>query len=147
MFYWILCVVVFSHRPHPAAAWLGWRNLAGRWLARACFGVRSRDIDCPYRLLRREILPRMPLQSRSSFAHVELLAKANFLGHLIAEEVPLSDSPDALPPPASEREGFRDVFADARRVFSHPDFGPAHLPVAPAHEECALGDHQPDGPQ
>jgi glycosyltransferase involved in cell wall biosynthesis len=127
LLYGVFYRIVFSHAPLPAPGWLGWKRLLGRWLVRAFFGVRSRDIASPYRLLRRDILARIPLQSRGSFAHVELLAKANFLGHLIAEEVPLGDRQHSVFPEERRRERLRDVFADARRVFSHPDFGPAHL--------------------
>jgi glycosyltransferase involved in cell wall biosynthesis len=123
----IFCRIVFSHAPTPLPAWLGWRRVFGRWLVRAFFGVRSRDVGCPYRLLRREILVRMPLQSRGSFARVELLAKANFLGHLIAEEVPLGDRQHPVLPEDLQHERLRNILADARRVFAHPDFGPARL--------------------
>jgi glycosyltransferase involved in cell wall biosynthesis len=125
--YRTLCRVIFSHAPTQSAGWLGWKRYFGRWLVRAGFGVRSRDVACPYRLLRREILARIPLQSRGSFVHVELLAKANFLGHLIAEEVPLGDRQRPLLPEELRYERLRDVLRDARRVFSQPDFGRAHL--------------------
>jgi glycosyltransferase involved in cell wall biosynthesis len=124
------CVVVFSHAPLRSPGWLGWKRQLGRWLVRAAFGVRSRDVGCPFRLFRREILARIPLQSRGSFARVELLAKANFLGHLIAEEVPLGDRQHPVVPEGLRHERLRDVLADARRVFSRPDFGPARLPEA-----------------
>lgn len=137
-------VVVFSHMPLRSPGWLGWKRQLGRWLVRVAFGVRSRDIGCPYRLLRREILARIPLQSRGSFARVELLAKANFLGHLIAEEVPLGDRRHPVLPEELRHERLRDVFADARRVFSHPDFGPVRLPEAP--KETAVTPELPPGP-
>jgi hypothetical protein len=147
LLHWVVSVVIFSYRPSPSAGWLGWKSLAGRWAVRALFGVHSKDVACPYRLLRREILARIPLQSKSSFARVELLAKANFLGHLIAEEVPLNDGVEGPVPTGANRERFADILADARRVFSHPDFGPAHLPPPPPQGEPAPGDPQPDAPQ
>ena len=58
-------------------------------LARILFGLRYHDVACPFRLFRRDILARIPIQSDGPFAHVELLAKANFLGCLMGEEVPL----------------------------------------------------------
>jgi glycosyltransferase involved in cell wall biosynthesis len=125
--YRAFCILVFSHAPPPAPGWLGWKRQLGRWLVRAAFGLRSRDIACPYRLFRREILTRIPIQSRGSFAHVELLAKANFLGQLIAEEVPLGDRQHPVIPDDPKHERLRDVFADAMRVFSDADFGPVHL--------------------
>jgi glycosyltransferase involved in cell wall biosynthesis len=151
LLYGIFCRVVFSHAPTPSPGWLGWRRLVGRWIVRACFGVRSRDVGCPYRLLRREILVRIPLQSRGSFARVELLAKANFLGHLIAEEVPLGDRQRPVVPEDLRHERLRDVLADARRVFSHPDFGPAR-PGQPEAVSAAAPEQPPEavsqaGPQ
>ncbi len=134
--------VVFSHPLTPLPGWLGWRRHLGRALVRAFFGVRSRDVGCPYRLLRREILARIPLQSRGSFAHAELLAKANFLGHLIAEEVPLGDRQHPVEPEGLRHERRRDVFADARRVFARPDFGPAR-PAAPAAAPAAAPEAAP----
>ena len=119
--------LVFSHAPDPLPGWLGWRRHFGRLLVRAVFGVRCRDVACPYRLLRREILARIPLQSRGSFGHVELLAKANFLGYLMAEEVPLGDRQRPVVPEELRHERIRDVLADARRLFAHPRFGPVQL--------------------
>jgi hypothetical protein len=112
----------------PLPGWLGWRGHLAHWTARAVFGVRARDVGCPFRLFRREVLWRMPVQSDGSFAHLELLAKATFQGLdcLMGEEVPLPVTPaqDGLPlSPVgrSLREGYR--------LFAHPDFGP---PVAAA---------------
>jgi hypothetical protein len=122
--------LVFSYAAPPAPGWLGWRLSLGRVLAWLAFGVRNHDVACPFRLLRREILARIPIQSDGSFAHVEILAKANFLGCLLAEDVALGDR---LRPvlPETEGERFGRVFADARRVFNRPDFGPARLPDSP----------------
>ncbi len=124
--------LIFSHAPDPLPGWLGWRRHLGRFLVRAAFGVRSRDVGCPYRLLRREFLRRIPLQSRGSFAHVELLAKANFLGHLIAEEVPLGDRQRPVVPEELRHERVGDIFADARHLFNQPEFGPVRLDEKPA---------------
>jgi glycosyltransferase involved in cell wall biosynthesis len=122
--------VVFSHAPAPLPGWLGWKNHAGWLLARAVFGLRNHDLTCPYRLLRREILARIPIQSNGPFAHVEILAKANFLGYYLGEEVPLGDRDhpvNAEPAPAG---GVGSILAEGYRVFKHPDFGPAVLPGA-----------------
>jgi glycosyltransferase involved in cell wall biosynthesis len=142
LLYLVFCRVVFSHIPLRSPGWLGWKRLFGRWAVRVAFGVRARDVGCPFRLLRREILARIPLQSRGSFCRVELLAKANFLGHLIAEEVPLGDRLHPVVPEELRHERLRDVFEDARRVFSDPDFGPARLPE-PTPEPTAVKDLPP----
>jgi glycosyltransferase involved in cell wall biosynthesis len=120
--------IVLNHAEEPLPGWLGWKRHAGRLLARLVFGVRNPDVGCPYRLLRREILPRMPLQSRGPFVHVEILAKATFLGRYLGEDVPLGDR--ARPFVFQERdEQGGGVFADAWRLFQKPDFGPPRLAV------------------
>ena len=56
------------------------------------FAVPIADVHSPCRLHRRAALVQVPLQARSEFADVELLAKATFLGHLIDEaDVPPLD--------------------------------------------------------
>ena len=115
--------MLLSYSPRPLPGWLGARRRLGGLLARVLFGVRHHDPACPFRLLRRDILARIPLQSKGPFAHVELLAKANFLGHLMGEEIPIDVRPPAY------RGDAGSYLADGRRVFNNPDFGPAVLPV------------------
>jgi hypothetical protein len=130
--YRFFCRVVFSQAPPPLPGWLGWRRHAGRLLVRVLFGVRNHDVACPFRLIRREIFARIPLQSQGTFAHVEILAKANFLGHLIGEEVPLGDRSRPVVPEERTAEPPGHVFAEGYRVFSHPDFGPVTVATKPA---------------
>jgi hypothetical protein len=133
----IFCRVAFSYAPPPLPGWLGWRRHLGWLLVRIFFGLRYRDVACPFRLFRRDILPRMPIQSDGPFAHVEMLAKANFLGCLMGEEMPL----DVKPGPY--RGDFRQMWREAKRVFNDPDFGPAVLPAAPSPGEQAAQPGQP----
>lgn len=121
----VVCVVLFAYAPPPLPGWLGWRRHFGRLLARVFFGLRAQDVSCPFRLMRRDILARMPVQSDGPFAHVELLAKANFLGHLMGEEVPIP----VVPGPVRANVG--QVWREARRLFDRPDFGPPVLPAEP----------------
>src|SRR5262249_46653834 len=72
--------VVLAHAAPPLPGWLGWKRHFGRLLVRMFFGVRNQDVTCPFRLVRRSIFGRIPLQSDGGFVHVEILAKANFLG-------------------------------------------------------------------
>ena len=118
--------VMLAHAPERAPGWLGWQRHATALLVRILFGVRYRDVACPFRLLRREILARIPLQSDGSFVHVEILAKANFLGLMMGQEVPLE--PGRYPPLTAEmsREEWRQMRADAWRVIRHPVFSPAN---------------------
>jgi hypothetical protein len=65
-----------------------WQRI-GRWIGslprRIVFAVPVVDVHSPCQLHRREKLAAIPLQSRSSFLDVEILAKATFLTHLLKE--------------------------------------------------------------
>lgn len=115
--------VMFVHAPERHPGWLGWKHHAGALLVRILFGVRYRDVACPFRLLRRDIFARIPLQSDGSFVHVEILAKANYLGLMMGQEVPLE--PDHYPPLTTNpsQEERRQMRSDAWRVIRHPEFG------------------------
>lgn len=115
--------LVLNLRREPLPGWLGWRGHLGALLARLFFGVGQRDVACPYRLFRREVLARSPLQSNGTFVWVEQLAKVNFAnGVFSAEEIP-------LPIPPAPGTSFAAICHEARHVFSHPDFGPPVLPA------------------
>ena len=118
--------VVFSHASAPLPGWLGWRRHVGSLVVRWIFGVRYRDVASPFRLVRREIFARIPLQSDGPFVHVEIVAKANFLGHILGEEVPLQVPPEPRSPPVGGRA--REILSEAVRLFRRADFG---LPVLP----------------
>ena len=132
--YRFFCRVLFGQAATPLPGWLGWRRHAGRLLVRVLFGVRNHDVACPFRLFRREVFARIPIQSRGTFAHVEILAKANFLGHLIGEEIPLGDRARPVAPEERMTEPPVGVFAEGYRVFAHPDFGPPTVETKPAAE-------------
>jgi glycosyltransferase involved in cell wall biosynthesis len=91
-----------------------------RRLARMAFGVHMRDLGCLFVLARRSIFERIPIQSNGSFAHFEVLAKANFLGCLMTE-VPVSYGPAPALSWPSDRARTR---AEIMRLFREPDFGP-----------------------
>lgn len=118
---------LFAVSLEEGPGWLGWKAHLGHHLARAIFGVRLKDVGCWLRLYRRAIFARIPIQSNGPFAQVEVLAKANFLGHVMTE-TPIRCGPDQSTGVggATFREGYR--------VFAHPDFGPAVLtpPNAPS---------------
>lgn len=98
-----------------------WKAYGQRGLLRFLFGLRLKDVDCPFKLFRRSIFARIPIQSDGPFVHAEILAKANFLGCLMTE-VPVRYEPNRLDDgqPASHAAWRKD----ASRVFFHPDFGP-----------------------
>jgi hypothetical protein len=108
----------------PRMCWLGRKGWGRRWIARWVFGVRVQDPECPFRLARREVFKRWPFQSGGSFAQVEMLAKANHLTCLLAEEG-VAWSPPTMP--ANEAILFGQ---DAWLVFRWPDFGSFAAPPA-----------------
>ena len=54
-------------------------------LVRLVFGVRVRDVDCAFKLMKKEIFQKIRLHSNNFFICTELLAKARFYGFLINE--------------------------------------------------------------
>jgi glycosyltransferase involved in cell wall biosynthesis len=114
--------VLLGLRLEPLPGWLGGREHLYRLLCRAVFALRLQDINCVYRLCRRDIFARIPIQSEGDFVHTEILAKANFLGCYLNDEITI---------PYRPREGVvrERMWQDGRRVFARPDFGPPLLPA------------------
>jgi glycosyltransferase involved in cell wall biosynthesis len=125
----LLLRLLYATAPQELPGWLGWRRHLFGIVAHFLFGVRNRDPLCPFRLLRREVLARIPLQSQGPFVHLELLAKATFLRLLLGEDAPLT--PPRKPRPVETRPGeeLTAMWADLRRVLLHPEFAPP--PSAP----------------
>ncbi|HEV3085326.1 MAG TPA: glycosyltransferase family 2 protein [Gemmataceae bacterium] len=119
----------------------GWS--AGRlwsWLAlRFVFGLRLKDVECAFKLFRRSIFERIPIQSAGSFVHAEILAKANFLGCMMAE-VEVSYAPQAGQSMNMEPQGQRR--REAFRLFRHPDFGPSQ-PASATTSQTATSSSEP----
>jgi glycosyltransferase involved in cell wall biosynthesis len=122
----LLLRVVFGMSVERLTAWLGWRWYAHNLVARTLFGVRLRDVECAFRLFRREIFRRIPIQSDGSFALIEVLAKANFATAVMSEVAVPHQAAAASPPlsPAERRRWRKELW----QVFTHPDFGPPILP-------------------
>ena len=117
--------LVLGHADPPLPGWLGWKRHLVRQIVRVLFGVRTQDVTCPFRLARRSVFAHLPVQSEGVFAHVEILAKANFLGCLLAEEVPLGDRNHPVSAADDGSDALGRLLADGVRVFRHPDFGSA----------------------
>jgi glycosyltransferase involved in cell wall biosynthesis len=103
------------------------RDRRDRWLARWVFAVHLSDPGCLFLLARRSLFARLPIQSDGLFAHVEILAKANFLGCLLTE-VPVHYQTPAPAEAGLASASARPYLAEAYRLFAHPDFGPAPAP-------------------
>ena len=68
---------------------LGWGW--GR-LVRLLYGLRVRDVDCAFKLFRREVLDAIPIESVGAFINTEILVRANAAGFRI-REVPVRHYP------------------------------------------------------
>jgi glycosyltransferase involved in cell wall biosynthesis len=115
----LIARVVFGVAPEPRPGWRGWGPWRQATKLRFLFGLRLWDPMSAYKLFRRSVLDRIPIQSSGEFVHAELLAKANFLGCLMAE-VPigrLAGNFKGVPEPP-----LADNASDARRVFRRPEF-------------------------
>jgi glycosyltransferase involved in cell wall biosynthesis len=117
--WWWLVRIVFGIHLDPWPGWLGGKAYAYHKLIRLIFGVRLRDVDCPFKLFRRSIFTRIPIQSDGEFVHAEILAKANFLGCIMDEASLEAPAQWIVDPKRTAQLG---------RVFAAPDFGPALLP-------------------
>jgi len=65
-----------------------YRTVIGRiyhWTAKLSFGLRLRDVDCDFRLMRRAIFDRVHLESSSGVICVEMMKKIQDAGFVIAE--------------------------------------------------------------
>lgn len=85
--------VVAGYRA-PRRDGLGRRLLAFGWgcLVRRLFGVPVRDIDCAFKIFRREVLEDLPIASLGAFVNTEILVRAQAAGFRIGE-MPVSHRP------------------------------------------------------
>ena len=70
------------------------RVLAFGWgaIVRAVFGLRVRDIDCAFKVFRREVIDAIPIESIGAFVNTEILLRAEREGFRI-HQVPVSHHP------------------------------------------------------
>ncbi|OQB27735.1 MAG: Undecaprenyl-phosphate 4-deoxy-4-formamido-L-arabinose transferase [Chloroflexi bacterium ADurb.Bin180] len=65
-----------------------YRTVIGRiyhWTVKLAFGLKLRDVDCDFRLMRREIFDRVTLESDSGVICAEMMKKIQDAGFVIAE--------------------------------------------------------------
>ncbi|MBV9579022.1 MAG: glycosyltransferase family 2 protein [Chloroflexi bacterium] len=85
--------LVIGFRAHRADPWLRKLNALGwKTLVNVLFGYTARDIDCAFKLFRREVWTSMRVGSRGAAFSAELLVKARRLGFR-TKEVPVSHFP------------------------------------------------------
>ena len=119
----ILLRILIGMPPEPLDGWLGAKAHLYSHLMQLFFGVHVGDTDSAFKLFRREIFTRIPIQSNGPFVHVEILAKANFLTCWM-DEIPISVQDGAKPEMLIPEFQFRERLRDMHRLFSRPDFGP-----------------------
>lgn len=110
----------------PLPGWLGFREHWRSWIAWVVFADPLTDPNCAFKLFRKSILDRFPIQSDGEFVHVELIAKATFLTCLM-DEVPLTPRPDPQPP---------TWWGEFWKVFRDPRFTLPEVPKALAADAC-----------
>lgn len=112
-------------------SWLGWSNwkweLQGYWL----FGVRNHDPLNPVRLLRTDWFQKIPLQSKTAWGNLEMLAKAHFLGARLAEEF--------FPTPLIVQTPKGNPWKDLTQLIQMPRFTPTKIPVNPLDGQVNVG--------
>jgi glycosyltransferase involved in cell wall biosynthesis len=121
--------ILLGFAPEPLRLWLGWREYLFRMAIRIFFAVRLQDVNCVFRLCRRDIFAHIPIQSEGDFVHAEVLAKANFLGCYMSDDIAVTYQPRTEDDDQAQR---RQRWKDGYRVLSHPDFGACTAPVAQA---------------
>jgi glycosyltransferase involved in cell wall biosynthesis len=94
---------------------LGWNSVV-----RLLFGYLSRDIDCGFKLFRREVLDRVHIESNGAMVDTEFLAGAKARGIRIAE-VPVTHLPRTAGEPTGANlavivKAFRDLFRFRMRL-------------------------------
>ena len=65
-----------------------YRKIIGRvyhWIAKISFGLKLRDVDCDFRLIRRSVFNRVRLHSQSGVICVEMIRKFQDAGCRVAE--------------------------------------------------------------
>jgi len=67
-----------AHRRANAAAW--------NWLVRRVVGVPVRDVDCAFKLIRSEVIAKLPLQTDDFFIDTEIVASARKWNFRIGEK-------------------------------------------------------------
>jgi glycosyltransferase involved in cell wall biosynthesis len=129
--YRLIVRVVLGIHLEPKPGWYGWPAWRRAVALRCFFGLRTHDAESAYKLFRRSVFDRLPIQSDGPFAHAEILAKANFMGCLIAEE-PVGRLAGAFRGAAEASPPGVSFAAEARRVFRDPAFAPPPPDVPPA---------------
>lgn len=119
--------MVIGYRANRQDSWHRKLNSRiGNAIARALLGVRARDINCAYKLLRREALRHLPLSCDGAMISTELLALASRAGWRL-EELPVTHFPRRFGQPTGARPRviLRTIleYFQIRRRLAHLEYG------------------------
>jgi glycosyltransferase involved in cell wall biosynthesis len=117
-------------------AW-GWKQLVN-----GLFGYTARDVDCAFKLFRREVWEGLTVHARGATFSAELLIKARRLGFLV-KELPVSHYPRTAGSPTGARpdvivRAFKELFHLWRNLDRELAEDPRRRP-APQQSELAHG--------
>ena len=88
------------------------------------YGVPLTDPNCAFKLYRKAIFDKFPIQSNGDFVHVEIVAKCTFLTSII-DEVVLTPKPDPIP--ATDWSDSGEIFRNPK-FFTPPIVSPESVP-------------------
>jgi len=100
------------------------------WIFWFIFGVRYVDPFFPVRIYRRDALEACHPVSKGNFIHLEILAKANFLGLLFFPEQPWPETPSKSFKPLIPDHGDLFCSSDFFYLLSKPVFSTLNPPLA-----------------
>ena len=104
----------------PLERRVGWYGLGEHlkaWRAWLVFGVPLHDPHAGFKLVRRALLERFPVQCDGDLFHIELVAKATILTSMM-DELPLSPKPERVPRAVWTRADKRVLWGTPK--FAHP---------------------------
>ena len=93
----LFCRIACGLRLDPLPAWLGFRAHLRSWTTWIILGNPFVDVNSAFKVFRKSVLDRFPIQSDGDFVHAELVAKATFIA-CIMDELPLTPRPDPVAP-------------------------------------------------
>jgi len=105
----------------PLPGWLGFKAHRRSWTSWILFGVPLVDINSAFKVFRKSLLEKFPIQSDGEFVHAELIAKSTFVNSLM-DELPLTPRPDPIPNPR---------WADLWKILSDAEFTPPAVEPPP----------------
>ncbi|OWK40597.1 glycosyltransferase family 2 protein [Fimbriiglobus ruber] len=120
--YRVFCRVAFGLSLEPLPGWFGFREHLRSWFAWLVFGVPLTDPHSAFKLFRKTVFDRFPIQCDGDLVHIELIAKATFTICLM-DELPLTPKPDPIP---------KARWTEFWKLFNNPKFTPPAAPTQPA---------------